>query len=93
MDKERIKQKLITEVENQFQKQENQFRKAEGLDKLNAWSEKFGKTPKFSELIVDKLNEILEKENIEFKNEQEKNEFLEYINPTVKDLITKFIRN
>lgn len=93
MDKERIKQKLITEVENQFQKQENQFRKAEGLDKLNAWSEKFEKTPKFSELIVDKLNEILEKENIEFKDEQEKNEFLEYINPTVKGLITKFIRN
>lgn len=74
-------------------KKENQFRNAEGLDKLNAWSEKFGKTPDFSKSIIDKLNEILEKENVNFKDDQEKNTFIEFINPTIKDLITKFIRN
>lgn len=93
MNRDKIKQLLIKEIENQFQKNENKFRNTKGLDKLNAWSEKFSKTPEFSELIIDKLNEILTKENVDFKDENEKNEFIKFINPTIKDLITKFIRN
>lgn len=93
MNRESIKSELIKEVELLFNKRENQLRKTEGIHKLTALSEKMGKADGFSHLIIDKLNEILEKRNIEFETEKEKGEFLEFINPTVKDLIIRFIRN
>lgn len=93
MTKKDIKNKLIREVEDMFTLRENQMRKTQGLDKLNAWQEKFERTPDFSKIIIDKLNEILKKNSFEFENENDKNQFTEYIKPTVKDLIVKFIKN
>lgn len=93
MTKEEIKNELIRKVENLLRLNENKMRRAEGLDKLNAWQEKFDKTPDFSKLIVDKLKEVLVENKIDFKDENDKNDFLEYIKPTVKELVVKFMKN
>ena len=39
------------------------------------------------------LNEILAKNNVKFKDEKEKDNLIEYLNPTIKELIQKFILN
>ena len=85
MDKELIKSELITEVEKMFNKKEFQSREAEGFDKLRAFAE--------HGLTIEKLNSILDKHNIEFQSESDKDEFINYIQPTMLELTRKFIMN
>jgi len=56
-------------------------------------AEHMGKADTFSHNIVDLLNEILAKNNVEFKDEKEKDNLIEFLNPTIKELIQKFILN
>ena len=56
-------------------------------------AEHMGKADAFSHKIVDLSNEILEKNNVEFKDEKEKDNLIEFLNPTIKELIQKFILN
>ena len=63
------------------------------MGKLKAMAEHMGKADNFSHKIVDLLNEILAKNNVKFKDEKEKDNLIEYLNPTIKELIQKFILN
>ena len=93
MNKEKIKNELISEVEKLLNLSENKIGGNSGLGKLKAMAEHMGKADNFSHKIVDLLNEILAKNNVEFKDEKEKNNLIEYLNPTIKELIQKFILN
>ena len=93
MNKENIKNELILEVEKLLNLSENKISGSSGLDKLKAMAEHMGKADNFSHKIVDLLNEILAKNNVEFKDEKEKDNLIEYLNPTIKELIQKFILN
>ena len=93
MNKENIKSELILEVDKLLNLSENKISGNPGLGKLKAMAEHMGKADNFSHKIVDLLNEILAKNNVEFKDEKEKDNLIEYLNPTIKELIQKFILN
>ena len=93
MNKEKIKNELISEVEKLLNLSENKIGGNSGLGKLKAMAEHMGKADNFSHKIVDLLNEILAKNNVEFKDDKEKDNLIEYLNPTIKELIQKFILN
>ena len=94
MDKEKIKSELISEVNKMINSNPDKFKKSMGLtDKLDMWSKKIGNADDFSKKIIDKLNEILNKHSVKFKDDSEKNDFLKFINPTIKELIVKNIKN
>ena len=93
MNKENIKSELILEVEKLLNLSENKISGSSGLDKLKAMAEHMGKADNFSHKIVDLLNEILAKNNVEFKDEKEKDNLIEFLNPTIKELIQKYILN
>jgi plasmid rolling circle replication initiator protein Rep len=85
MNKENIKNELITEVQKLLNLSENKIGGNSGLGKNQAMAEHMGKADNFSKKIVDLLNEILVKEKIEFKNEKEKDSLIEYLKPTIND--------
>ncbi len=93
MNKENIKSELILEVDKLLNLSENKISGNPGLGKLKAMAEHMGKADNFSHKIVDLLNEILAKNNVKFKDEKEKDNLIEYLNPTIKELIQKFILN
>lgn len=93
MDKEKIKNDLISTMES-FIVQSNSFDGKEGIiEKLEMWQTKLRGVKGFSDLILEKLNEILENENVEFASDFEKEEFIEYIKPYVQELIVRQIKN
>ena len=93
MNKENIKNELISEVEKLLNLSENKIGGSSGMGKLKAMEEHMGKADAFSHKIVDLLNEILVKNNGEFKDEKEKDNLIEFLNPTIKELIQRFILN
>lgn len=93
MNKELIKQELENEINSIIESNSNTFNNTSGIvEKLEMWSTKLGGVENFGEVISKKLNEILEKHNIKFKDENEKNELILFLNPTIKKLILKNIR-
>lgn len=93
MNKENIKNELILEVQKLLNISENKIGGNSGLGKIQAIAEHMGKADNFSKKIVDLLNEILVKKKIEFKDEKEKDSLIEYLKPTITELIQKFILN
>ncbi|NMH26174.1 hypothetical protein [Flavobacterium solisilvae] len=94
MNSENIKSELISEVQKLLNRPENKIGgNSSGLEKIKAMSEHIGKADNFSKKIVDLLNEILVKNNVEFKDEKEKDDLIEYLKPTITELIQKFILN
>ena len=70
MNKENIKNELISEVEKLLNLSENKIGGSSGMGKLKAMAEHMGKADAFSHKIVDLLNEILVKNNGEFKEKE-----------------------
>ena len=93
MNKENIKSELILEVDKLLNLSENKISGNPGLGKLKAMAEHMGKADNFSHKIVDLLNVILAKNNVKFKDEKEKDNLIEFLNPTIKELIQRFILN
>lgn len=93
MNKELIKEELEKEINLIIESNNDSFKNTSGLqDKLKMWSTKLGNVEDFGETITKKLNEILEKHNIKFKDENEKNELILFLNPTIRELIIKNIK-
>ncbi|NCQ11949.1 MAG: hypothetical protein GW809_07375 [Bacteroidetes bacterium] len=93
MNKELIKEELEDEINLIITSNSKTFKSTSGLqEKLEMWSTKLGGVEDFATTITKKLNEILEKHNVKFKNESEKNELITFLNPTIKELILKNIR-
>lgn len=78
---EEIKSELISEVEKMFQQKEFQ-----SLEKS-----KTDKSKHVLKLIKSKLDEILEKHNLEFKTNAEYEAFFYLMNPTIKKLFVRFV--
>jgi hypothetical protein len=93
MNNENIKNELTSEVQKLLNLPENKIGGNSGLEKIQAMADHLGKADNFSKKIVDLLNEILVKNNIEFKDEKEKDKLIEYLKPTITELIQKFILN
>ena len=93
MNKENIKNELTLEVQKLLNLSENKIGGNSGLGKIQAMAEHMGKADDFSKKIVDLLNEILVKNNVEFKEEKEKDNLIVYLKPTITELIQKFILN
>ncbi len=94
MDKEAIKQELIRECELIINSTDNPVKRASGFNKLEALGNHIDTTDEFSKKITDKLNEILVAKNLRFdgeKGEEEKNELITYLKPTIIELIRKYI--
>lgn len=92
MNKELIKKELSAEITALIDSDSITFDNTSGLvGKLEMWQAKLDNVKDFSQTIIDKLNEILQNHNIEV-NEIEKSELLEYLKPTVQDLIVKNLR-
>ncbi|MCE7057967.1 hypothetical protein LZF95_25000 [Algoriphagus sp. AGSA1] len=93
MDKDKIKEELISEMGKVILQSES-FNRVEGvIEKLEMWQKKLKTVKGFSGLILENLNKILERHNVEFSNELEKSEFIEYIKPSIQDLIVRHIKN
>lgn len=91
---EEIKSELIHRF-NQKAKSLNKIStNATGLKKLEQLAKKFDKNNinKLQKTINETINEILDERNVEFKD-GEKDAFISYINPTVKDLLIKYLKN
>jgi hypothetical protein len=94
MDKEAIKNELIREVENLINSTNNPVQSASGFGKLEALGNHLSNVDDFTKKITDKLNEILNVKNIRFdgeNGEEEKNELISYLKPTITELIKKYI--
>ena len=93
MNKELIKKELENEINLIISSNSKTFKNTSGLQKkLEMWSTKISGVEDFATTITKKLNEILEKHNVEFKSESDKNELIKFLNPTIKKLIIKNIR-
>ena len=94
MDKDQIKTELISEVEILLSLNKKKLANtAAGIGKIKAMADHAGKMDDFSNRIIDILNEILQKNKIELNNEDDKNELLAFLKPTVADLLRKYIRS
>ncbi|EJG03399.1 hypothetical protein [Flavobacterium sp. F52] len=94
MDKERIKDELIREGEFIINSISNPVKRASGFDKLKALGNHLKTTDDFTQKLTAKLNEILEANEISFEGENgevEKNELIEYLKPTITELIRKYL--
>lgn len=91
MDKEAIKNDLIREVEILINSNVNPVKTTSGFNKLEALGNHIDTLEDFSEKITDKLNKILQTKNIKFENEDEKNELILYLKPTITELIRIYI--
>lgn len=93
MNKELIKTELEIEINSIINSNPNTFKNISGIqDKLKMWSTKLSGVEDFGEVISKKLNEILEKHKIVFKNEDEKNELILFLKPTIQNLMVKNIK-
>lgn len=93
MKYDKIKIELESEIESLLQLSENKTRQASGIDKLKASADHFEKADSFSQTVIDKLNEVLQRHKIKFIDDSEKNEFMSFIQPTITESLTKFLRN
>lgn len=91
MDRDEIKNELVREVEEIINSKSNPVKRATGLNKLGALSTQAGTLDDFTKKITEKLNEILVNKKIVIENEEEKNEFMEYLKPTITELIRKYL--
>jgi hypothetical protein len=57
--------------------------------KTKSWSDKIADTEDFIHKVYHTLYEVLQQNNIHFKNEIEKKEFVDFMEPTVNDLVIK----
>jgi len=92
MDKDQIKTELISEVEILLSLSKKKLANTAGIGKIKAMADHVGKMDDFSHRIIDILNEILKKNKIELNNEDDKNDLLAFLKPTVADLLRKYIR-
>jgi hypothetical protein len=93
MNKELVKIELENEINSIINSNSDTFKNTSGLlDKLEMWSTKFGGVEDFTEVISKKLNEILERHSIVFKDENEKNELIAFLKPTIQELVVKNIK-
>lgn len=91
---EEIKSELIHRFNQRAKSLSRISSNASGLQKLEQLAKKFDKSNinKLQKIINDTINEILEERQVEFK-EGEKDAFISYINPTVKGLLIKYLKN
>ncbi|MGL2967517.1 hypothetical protein [Flavobacterium sp. XGLA_31] len=92
MDRENIKNELISEVEKLLNQSKYKTRRAQGLDKLSAMADHVGMADTFAKEMTNKLNEILVKHKVDFK-ENEKEEFTQFLKPTIEALMSRYLRN
>ena len=93
MNKELVKTELENEINSIINSSSNTFENTSGLrNKVAMWSTKLGGVEDFGEIISKKINEILERHNIVFKDENEKNELTAFLKPTIQELIVKNIK-
>lgn len=91
---EEIKSELIHRFNQKAKSLNRVNRNASGFQKLEQLAKKFEKNNinKLQNAINNTINEILEERNVEFKN-GEKDAFISFIKPTVKDLLIKYLKN
>ncbi|MES2804091.1 MAG: hypothetical protein V4652_00885 [Bacteroidota bacterium] len=93
MNKEFVKTELENEINSIINSNLDTFKNTSGfLNKLEMWSTKFGEVEDFTEVISKKLNEIIERYGIVFRDENEKNELIAFLKPTIQELIVKNIK-
>ena len=90
---EQIKNELIKESESLLNLNKYKTKPSNGLDKLTAKSEHLKTFDDYSKVLIDKLNEIVNKHELTFENDSEKDEFMNFIRPTIIELSQKHIRN
>lgn len=87
MTNEEIKLELIDRVNNYLSINTNRNNTVNGLiSRLN-------ESNKSIEKIKEILKEILKENNIDFKDENSENDFIEFIKPTMFDLAKKTVQN
>jgi hypothetical protein len=85
MSKEIIKDELIKEISKRYLQPTGEKNSLQELsNKLDNYSE-------FEDKVFDVLNSILDKHGIDLEDEIEKQEFIEFIKPTITELIEKYI--
>lgn len=93
MNKEFVKTELENEINSIINSNLDTFKNTSAfLNKLEMWSTKFGEVEDFTEVISKKLNEIIERYGIVFRDENEKNELIAFLKPTIQELIVKNIK-
>ena len=93
MTKEEIRSELILEYERLIQDDKYKTKPAEGFDKVDAMSEHMQGSDAFYRVLIDKLNEVLLRNNMPLEDEQERLDFQAYISPTLKEYMGKYLRN
>lgn len=91
MNKELIRQEYITEVESCFKPKK--IAPTSTYITLNNISEKCEDFEKFADFIMDRIHDVLKRNNVVFNSETEKKELFAFLEPTAMDLINKYIIN
>lgn len=90
---EKIRKELVVEYERLLQDEQYKTTKAEGFDKVDALSAHFQGSDAFYRVLIDKLNEVLIKNDVLLENPDDKEEFQQFISPTMQTYMTKYLSN
>lgn len=90
MNFDKIKEEFVTEIETYLEKKKSAIDKLQGIEKLKAKYQHLDELNIYSEMLTSKINAIVEKNNIVFKNDTEFNEFNAFIKPTIDYLYKMF---
>lgn len=90
MDKERIKQEFINEVEKLIDSRRQVIECAAGTARLEAMHNHLEAFDEFVALINHKLNDILEIHDVTFESEKHQEDFTAYITPAFTELFKKY---
>lgn len=90
---DKIKKELVVEYERLLQNDKYKTAKADGFDKVDAMSAHFQGSDAFYRVLIDKLNEVLVKNDVLLENPDEKAEFQQFISPTLQAYMTKYLSN
>ena len=93
MTKEQIRDQLTVEIQALLQKEEYQRKNVNGIQALRELSSHLKQGKDFSHVITDTLNEILKKNDVSFETEEEKSALIQFLKPTVADLMRQYIKN
>lgn len=88
MDKEAIKDELISECEKLINSAKNS-QSTVGVSKLKAMANHLGTIDDLTKNINIKFNDILNQQNI---SDEERRELMMYLKPTVVELVRKYIK-
>lgn len=87
-----IKRELKSEGQKLLRSSKYRMKQTKGLDFFKEYPNHLKKADDLGEDLTKILNKLIEKHNIEFENEGEKDVLLGEVNPIIKEILQDFVK-